>query len=681
MGEIVASSEEFMELEEVEKDSSPEVMRWERFLPRMVLRVLLVEADDSTRQIITALLRKCNYKVAAVSDGLKAWEILKGRAQSIDLILTEVDLPSISGYALLTLIMEHETCKNIPVIMMSSQDSISVVWKCMMKGAADFLIKPVRRNELKNLWQHVWRRQTQTVGHVHDNTAAAQHRVEATSENNAASNHSSDYLPPAQNNKECSEKACDAQGLSQRKCESASNLINTEKHEECVKLVNKSIMPHIVTEDSSRYGPEGASCEEAYNSTSIRLGDHVDAKTMTTYASMEPESRRENADVTGAFHCDIDELVEPTSEAIDLIGKFESRPTDTYGHFGAKGETTKFAFAPQLELSLRRFHPSCSKNEGTDERSTLNHSNASAFSWYNNSKTSQPLFAPVASTCTEPKECTSTFQNQLSNQLPENIDCSSQWHGKVLSTSQNNMSTLVVGQSGQADAARPSTQLGYFSVPGVRFDSLCSGYSQILPPIFYTQSGLPHVWGSKSAGQQDQPPFSMSALLRSDSEVHNSERGYCMFDETTNHSSDQTLREEENNKETMEVMRHGSLVGGSLCNGVASKLNRGVCGSICNSSDQDATSATAVAKTTVSESVNDNPLLIRDGSREMDSHCPTQREAALMKFRLKRKERCYEKKVRYQSRKRLAEQRPRVKGQFVRQVQSDSAPADTDGCL
>jgi hypothetical protein len=38
------------------------LLRWEKFLPKMVLRVLLVEADDCTRQIITALLRKCNYK-------------------------------------------------------------------------------------------------------------------------------------------------------------------------------------------------------------------------------------------------------------------------------------------------------------------------------------------------------------------------------------------------------------------------------------------------------------------------------------------------------------------------------------------------------------------------------------------------------------------------------------------
>lgn len=132
------------------------------------------------------------WAVTAVPDGLKAWEILRGRPHNIDLILTEVDLPSISGFALLTLIMEHEICKNIPVIsmictyhwlifylrlfinfkfcaycfhyaVMSSQDSVSTVYKCMLRGAADYLVKPLRRNELRNLWQHVWRRQSVCV--------------------------------------------------------------------------------------------------------------------------------------------------------------------------------------------------------------------------------------------------------------------------------------------------------------------------------------------------------------------------------------------------------------------------------------------------------------------------------------------------------------------------------------
>ncbi|KAG4950845.1 hypothetical protein JHK85_044712 [Glycine max] len=100
------------------ENSNAELVQWERFLPRMVLRVLLVEADHSTRQIIAALLRKCSYTVIAVPDGLKAWETLKKKAPELDLILTEVELPAISGFALLSLIMEHDICKSIPVISM-----------------------------------------------------------------------------------------------------------------------------------------------------------------------------------------------------------------------------------------------------------------------------------------------------------------------------------------------------------------------------------------------------------------------------------------------------------------------------------------------------------------------------------------------------------------------------------
>ena len=44
------------------------------------------------------------------------------------------------------------------------------------------------------------------------------------------------------------------------------------------------------------------------------------------------------------------------------------------------------------------------------------------------------------------------------------------------------------------------------------------------------------------------------------------------------------------------------------------------------------------------------------------------REAALIKFRQKRKERCFDKKIRYVNRKWLAERRPRVRGQFVRKM-------------
>ncbi|XWS59734.1 hypothetical protein CRYUN_Cryun08bG0147400 [Craigia yunnanensis] len=131
---------------------------WERFLHQTSIKVLLVENDNSTRHVVTALLRNCRYEVIEAANGLQAWKILEDLTNHIDLVLTEVVMPCLSGIVLLSKIMSHKTRKNVPVIMMSSHDSVGIVFKCLSKGAVDFLVKPIRKNELKNLWQHVWRR-------------------------------------------------------------------------------------------------------------------------------------------------------------------------------------------------------------------------------------------------------------------------------------------------------------------------------------------------------------------------------------------------------------------------------------------------------------------------------------------------------------------------------------------
>lgn len=42
--------------------------------------------------------------------------------------------------------------------VMSAQDEVTLVVKCLRLGAADYLVKPLRTNELLNLWTHMWRR-------------------------------------------------------------------------------------------------------------------------------------------------------------------------------------------------------------------------------------------------------------------------------------------------------------------------------------------------------------------------------------------------------------------------------------------------------------------------------------------------------------------------------------------
>ncbi|KAJ4892473.1 Two-component response regulator-like APRR9 [Raphanus sativus] len=271
------------------RGKSSEVVRWEKYLPKTVLRVLLVESDDSTRQIITALLRNCSYKVVAVSDGLAAWEILKEKSHDIDLILTELDLPAISGFALLALVMEHEACKNIPVIMMSSQDSMTLVLKCMLRGAADYLIKPMRKNELKNLWQHVWRRLTLRDGHKAQglSLSASQKNLEDTDETSADSRYHSDHATSYNGDSKLMEDVSDS-GRTDRKLESfdvTMDLIGgIDKRLECFYGDN--------CRDECA-GPELGLSLKRSCSGSFKNQDQRDASAFSRYENRQPEPEPE----------------------------------------------------------------------------------------------------------------------------------------------------------------------------------------------------------------------------------------------------------------------------------------------------------------------------------------------------------------------------------------------------
>ncbi|KAG8471339.1 hypothetical protein CXB51_036758 [Gossypium anomalum] len=664
MGEVVVTSEE---VEEVKIDSETEeqengevegnmrrtkkkkkpgcsasgaVVNWERFLPMPALRVLLVEADDSTRQIISALLRKCSYRVAAVPDGLKAWEMLKGRPHNVDLILTEVDLPSISGFALLTLIMEHDICKSIPVIMMSSQDSVSTVYKCMLRGAADYLVKPIRRNELRNLWQHVWRRQSSIVGgNSPQDESIGQKKVETTSENNAASNHSIGCLDGVGKNKEQTEEGSDAQVNSLP--------IESQKHEAHGSFNQNLLMHEMETEVVD-------SCKDAYT---------------TLYKGVELENQRRDTRVLVEA---VDSLVNSPREVIDFMGTFNKNCTSSSINSAKKFDSSLF-----LDLSLRRSNPNVFENHVTQERPSLWHPSSSAFTRYT-SRVSQPLHSTSMSFGDQKKDSETNSEKMLTNIMSEN---NSDTPSPTL-TSQRNTNPLTIGATvelKQTEVATPCTQHRLFPVPvpvkGIRLNNPCNGYNTIIPPIFCARSSSSTAPSPSTANQQE-PAFRVNLFRHSSFEVNSSGQLFDRLVSNTNQSTSQPLHKLDQKLDSIEDRGHISpttdqSASSSFCNGSLSQLNGVAYGSTAASNGNVDQVAVTRAST---ESKNDDSFPSPSGKP-----CRSiQREAALMKFRLKRKDRCFEKKVRYESRKKLAEQRPRVKGQFVRQVQADPMHTETE---
>ncbi|KAF8036762.1 hypothetical protein BT93_C2467 [Corymbia citriodora subsp. variegata] len=119
------------------------------------MRVLAVDDDASCLKVLEGMLRKCRYQVTATSEATAALKMLRDKRNKFDLVISDVNMPDMDGFKLLELVgLEMD----LPVIMLSGHGDTELVMKGITHGACDYLLKPARMEELKNIWQHIVRR-------------------------------------------------------------------------------------------------------------------------------------------------------------------------------------------------------------------------------------------------------------------------------------------------------------------------------------------------------------------------------------------------------------------------------------------------------------------------------------------------------------------------------------------
>ncbi|MBU5460362.1 response regulator transcription factor [Anaerostipes sp. MSJ-23] len=116
----------------------------------MMYKVLIVEDDENMRFLYTKMKEweECGFRIAATAEnGKEALE--KIEKQSFDMVLTDIRMPDMDGIALLKRIKEME----IPLVtvLVSSHDEFEYARQGILFGAFDFLVKPVRRQQLKEM--------------------------------------------------------------------------------------------------------------------------------------------------------------------------------------------------------------------------------------------------------------------------------------------------------------------------------------------------------------------------------------------------------------------------------------------------------------------------------------------------------------------------------------------------
>nr|QUV77621.1 two-component response regulator ARR9 [Lilium lancifolium] len=120
--------------------------------------VLAVDDSLIDRKLIERLLRTSSYQVTTVDSGSKALEFLDSSGLQeieVNLVITDYCMPGITGYDLLKRIKESSALKDIPVVIMSSENVPSRINRCLEEGAEEFILKPVQLSDMKRLRPHL----------------------------------------------------------------------------------------------------------------------------------------------------------------------------------------------------------------------------------------------------------------------------------------------------------------------------------------------------------------------------------------------------------------------------------------------------------------------------------------------------------------------------------------------
>jgi diguanylate cyclase (GGDEF)-like protein len=117
--------------------------------PGATPQILLVEDSLTTAALVGNYLSG-SYRILHAKDGAEAWEMLQ-RTQDIELVLTDIQMPHLTGHQLLVKIRKSDNARlrSLPVIVMTTADDNVDRNLAFLNGANDFITKPIDELELQ----------------------------------------------------------------------------------------------------------------------------------------------------------------------------------------------------------------------------------------------------------------------------------------------------------------------------------------------------------------------------------------------------------------------------------------------------------------------------------------------------------------------------------------------------
>ena len=112
------------------------------------MKFLIVDDFSTMRRIVRGLLKEmgCNNAEEA-EDGVVALNMLK--QQRFDFVVSDINMPNMNGFDLLTAMKADESLKHIPVLMVTAEARKEDIVRAAKEGAAGYIVKPFTKATLE----------------------------------------------------------------------------------------------------------------------------------------------------------------------------------------------------------------------------------------------------------------------------------------------------------------------------------------------------------------------------------------------------------------------------------------------------------------------------------------------------------------------------------------------------
>jgi len=110
--------------------------------------ILTVDDSRSMRQILGSTVEALGFAVLEAEHGQAALDLLEDRADEVEMILLDVNMPVMDGFATLQALKDDDRLKHIPVIMVTTEGERKRIIQAIRMGAANYVVKPFTSEEL-----------------------------------------------------------------------------------------------------------------------------------------------------------------------------------------------------------------------------------------------------------------------------------------------------------------------------------------------------------------------------------------------------------------------------------------------------------------------------------------------------------------------------------------------------